>query len=177
LSAAIGLDAFGFGRFLNAASRTASVGSAIHLPIFDGGELRAQLKGRYAEFDYAVATYNQTLIGALSGVATELAQIRSSDAQLGDAQAAQQAASDADRLATTQYKAGLTNQLTVLNADVTALNADEAIANLKMNRRDQQIELASALGGGYVDTSAGTDHHADAARASASQVNPTVAAR
>ncbi|CAG9243391.1 MarR family transcriptional regulator [Paraburkholderia unamae] len=161
LSAAIGLDAFGFGRFLTAASRTASAGPAIHLPIFDGGELRAQLKGRYAEFDYAVAAYNQTLIGALSGVATQLAQIRSSDAQLVDAQTAQQAARDADQLAITQYKGGLTNQLTVLNADVTALNADEAIANLKMDRRDQQIALASALGGGYVDTSA---HAAVAAR-------------
>ncbi|MBB5503859.1 efflux transporter outer membrane subunit [Paraburkholderia atlantica] len=177
LSAAIGLDAFGFGPFLSAASRTASVGPAIHLPIFDAGELRAQLKGRYAEFDYAVATYNQTLIGALSGVATQIAQIRSSDAQLGDALAAQQAASDADRLATTQYKAGLTNQLTVLNADVTALNADEAIANLKMNRRDQQIQLASALGGGYVDTSAQTGHHGDVAAAPTSQVKSAVAAR
>ncbi|MBB5424742.1 NodT family efflux transporter outer membrane factor (OMF) lipoprotein [Paraburkholderia sp. JPY158] len=177
LSAAIGFDAFGFGRFLSAASRTASVGPAIHLPIFDAGELRAQLKGRYAEFDYAVATYNQTLIGALSGVATQIAQIRSSDAQLGDALAAQQAASDADRLATTQYKAGLTNQLTVLNADVTALNADEAIANLKMNRRDQQIQLASALGGGYVDTSAQTGHHGDVAAAPTSQVKSAVAAR
>ncbi|WP_233801523.1 efflux transporter outer membrane subunit [Paraburkholderia sp. HP33-1] len=174
LSAAIGFDAFGFGRFLSAASRTASVGPAIHLPIFDAGALRAQLKGRYAEFDYAVASYNQTLIGALSGVATQLAQIRSSDTQLVDAQAAQQAARDADQLAITQYKAGLTNQLTVLNADVTALNADEAIANLKMNRRDQQIELASSLGGGYVDTSATTGLHADVA---ASQVKPVVVAR
>lgn len=162
LSAAIGLDAFGFGRFLTAASRTASAGPAIHLPIFDAGELRAQLKGRYAEFDYAVAAYNQTLITALSDVAMQLAQIRSSDAQLVDAQAAQQAAQDADRLAITQFKAGLANQLTVLNADVTTLNADEAVANLKMNRRDQQIALASALGGGYVDTSAVVTRGADA---------------
>jgi NodT family efflux transporter outer membrane factor (OMF) lipoprotein len=173
LSAAIGFDAFGFGQFLNAASRTISAGPAIHLPIFDAGQLRAQLKGRYADFDYAVATYNQTLIGALTDVATRLAQIRSSDAQLVDVQAAQQAAQDADRLAITQYKAGLTNQLTVLNADVTALNADEAIANLKMNRRDQQIALASALGGGYVDTSANASHGADAA----ALTNPVVAAR
>ncbi|MBN3778947.1 efflux transporter outer membrane subunit [Burkholderia sp. Ac-20345] len=173
LSAAIGLDAFGFGRFLSAASRTASAGPAIHLPIFDAGALRAQLKGRYAEFDYAVATYNQTLVGALSDVATQLAQIRSSDAQLVDANAARQAAQDADRLAITQYKAGLTNQLTVLGADVTALNTEEAVANLTMNRRDQQIALASALGGGYVDTSAATDHSADAA----ASAHPVVAAR
>lgn len=153
LSAATGLDAFGFGRLLTAASRTESAGAAIHLPIFDGGALRAQLKGRYADFDYAVATYNQTLVTALSDVATQLAQVRSTDAQLVDAQAAQDAARGADRLAITQYKAGLTNQLTVLSADVNALAADQAVANLKMNRRDQQIALAVALGGGYTDTS------------------------
>jgi NodT family efflux transporter outer membrane factor (OMF) lipoprotein len=163
LSAAIGLDAFGFGRFLTAASRTASVGPAINLPIFDAGELRAQLKGRYADFDDAVATYNQTLISALSNVATQLAQIRSSDVQLGDAQAAQQAAREADDLAITQYKGGLTNQLTVLNADMNALQADQAVANLLMNRRDQQIALASALGGGYVDASSESIRTADSA--------------
>ncbi|RQH04420.1 efflux transporter outer membrane subunit [Paraburkholderia dinghuensis] len=163
LSAAIGLDAFGFGRFLTAASRTASVGPAIYLPIFDGGALRAQLKGRYADFDDAVATYNQTLISALSNVATELAQIRSSDLQIGDAQAAQQDARGADELALTQYKGGLTNQLTVLNADVLTLQADQAVANLLMDRRDQKIALASALGGGYVDRSSDATHRAGSA--------------
>ncbi|WP_233855448.1 efflux transporter outer membrane subunit [Paraburkholderia sp. HD33-4] len=163
LSAAIGLDAFGFGRFLTAASRTASVGPAIYLPIFDAGALRSQLKGRYADFDDAVATYNQTLISALSNVATQLAQIRSSDAQIGDAQAAQQDARQADELALTQYKGGLTNQLTVLNADVLTLQADQAVANLLMDRRDQKIALASALGGGYIDTSSDATHRVDPA--------------
>ncbi|MFM0100066.1 efflux transporter outer membrane subunit [Paraburkholderia nemoris] len=184
LSAAIGLDAFGFGRFLSAASRTASAGPAIHLPIFDGGQLRAQLKGRYADFDYAVATYNQTLVTALSEVATQLAQIRSTDEQLGDAQAAQEAARGADQLALTQYKAGLTNQLTVLNADTTALAADQQVANLKMNRRDQQIALAAALGGGYTDSadssaqgSVAVSATPVASAASAVQTNPVVATR
>jgi NodT family efflux transporter outer membrane factor (OMF) lipoprotein len=153
LGAAIGLDAFGFGRFLTAGSRTASVGPAIHLPIFDAGELRAQLKGRYADFDHAVALYNQTLVTALSEIATQLANVRATDAQLVDALAAQNAAREANRLALVQYKAGLTNQLTVLNADVSALAADQAVANLRMDRRDQQIALASGLGGGFVDTS------------------------
>src|SRR5471032_2627917 len=156
LSASIGLDAFGFGRLLTAASRTATAGPAIHLPIFDAGALRAQLKGRYADFDYAVATYNQTLVTALSDVATQLAQIQSTDAQLVDAETAQDAAHRADELALIQYKGGLTNQLTVLNADMNALSADQAVVDLKMNRRDQQIALAAALGGGYTDTSANT---------------------
>ena len=106
LGAAIGFDAFGFGRFLTASSRTASAGPAIHLPIFEGGELRAALKGRYADFDYAVASYNQTLIDALNNVATDLAQIRASDAQLTQAEGALQAAQQADHLALLQYQAG-----------------------------------------------------------------------
>jgi NodT family efflux transporter outer membrane factor (OMF) lipoprotein len=156
LSASLGLDAFGFGRLLTAASRTVTAGPAIHLPIFDAGALRAQLKGRYADFDYAVATYNQTLVNALSDVATQLAQIHSTDAQLVDAQTAQEAAHRADELAIIQYKGGLTNQLTVLNADGNALSADQAVVDLKMNRRDQQIALAAALGGGYTDTDPST---------------------
>ena len=187
LSAAVGLDAFGFGRFLTAASRTANAGPAVHLPIFDGGELRAQLKGRYADFDDAVAGYNQTLVTALSEVATQLAQIRSTDTQLGDAEAAQDAARSAYQLALAQYKAGLTNQLTVLNADTNALAADESVANLKMNRRDQQIALAQALGGGYTEdtgasaeANAGTGERSNTSSqpdASAARPNPVVAAR
>ncbi|SEA91360.1 efflux transporter outer membrane subunit [Paraburkholderia sartisoli] len=180
LSAAIGLDAFGFGRFLTAASRTASAGPAIHLPVFDGGQLRAQLKGRYADFDYAVATYNQTLVTALSEVATQLAEVRSTDAQLVDAQIAEDNARRADQLALTQYQAGLTNQLTVLNADMNALAAGQAVANLKMNRRDQQIALAVALGGGYTDTSsdAATNAGSNAGSTHAVQAsNPVVAAQ
>jgi outer membrane protein TolC len=76
-------------------------------------------------------------------------QVRSTDTQLVDARAAQQASHSADELAVKRYAAGLTNQLTVLNVDVTALQAEQTVVNLRMNRRDQQIALAEALGGGY----------------------------
>ncbi|SFI32451.1 efflux transporter, outer membrane factor (OMF) lipoprotein, NodT family [Collimonas sp. OK307] len=152
LSAAIGLDAFGFGRFLSAASRTVQVGPAIHLPIFDGGALRAKLKVSYADFDLAVANYNRTLVAALSDVATQLSRIRSNDAQQTDAQVAVQAADRAYQLAASQYKAGLTTQLTVYQARINALSSQQNLINLRMNRRTQQIALAAALGGGFVDT-------------------------
>jgi len=156
LSAMIGLDAFGWGRFLHAASRTASAGAAIHLPIFDGGALRAQLKGRYAEFDFAVANYNETLVNALTDVATQLAEIRSVDTQIVNAVRTDTAAQRALTLALAQYKAGLTTQLTVLNAQTNALASSQVVANLRMTRRDRQIALAAALGGGYTDTSDST---------------------
>ncbi|GMG93452.1 efflux transporter outer membrane subunit [Cupriavidus metallidurans] len=149
LSAAIGLDAFGWGRFLHAASRTVSAGPAIHLPIFDGGALRAQLKGRYADFDFAVANYNDTLIQALTDVATQLSDIRSVNAQIINAVRADEAAQRALKLAMAQYRAGLTTQLTVLNAQTTALASSQTVTTLRMQRRDRQIALAAALGGGY----------------------------
>jgi NodT family efflux transporter outer membrane factor (OMF) lipoprotein len=149
LSAAIGLDAFGWGRFLTAASRQIQAGPAIHLPIFDAGALRAQLKGRYADFDYGVATYNQTLVNALSDVATQVTQIRSDDRQLVDARQALDAQTKAYQLAVVRYKAGLNEQLQVLNADDNRLAAETSVVNLEMGRRDGQIILIKALGGGF----------------------------
>jgi len=164
---------------LNMSSSTETAGAAIHLPIFDGGALRANLKGQYADFDSAVASYNQTLISALSEVATQVAQIRSTDEQLVTAQVAEEQSRGAYDLAIIQYKGGLTNQLTVLSADINALSSEQEVTNLRMSRRDQQIALAAALGGGFSDASSATtasspDHDAhdphgsdDAARVSA----------
>lgn len=149
LSAAAGLDAFGWGRFLTAGSRQVQAGPAIHLPIFDAGALRSQLKGRYADFEFDVATYNQTLVNALSEVATHVAQIHSTDRQLVDARQALGAQTKAYQLALIRYKAGLNQQLQVLNADDSRLAAETAVVNLEMNRRSMQIGLIKALGGGF----------------------------
>jgi NodT family efflux transporter outer membrane factor (OMF) lipoprotein len=149
LAAGFGFDAFGWGRFLNVASRQAQIGPAIHLPIFDAGALRAQLRGRYADFDLDVANYNQTLIGAFQDVATQVSSIRSADKQLVDAQRALDASTNAFQLAVIRYKAGLSEQLQVLNADQNRLAAEQTVANLKAQRRDEQMALIKALGGGF----------------------------
>ncbi len=155
LSAAAGLDAFGWGRLLTAGSRQIQAGPAIHLPIFDAGALRSHLKGRYADFDYDVATYNQTLINALSDVATQVTQIHSADRQLVDAQQALDAQTKAYQLALVRYKAGLNQQLQVLDADNNRLAAETAVVNLQMGRRNMQIGLIKAMGGGFDASHAG----------------------
>jgi NodT family efflux transporter outer membrane factor (OMF) lipoprotein len=170
LAAGFGFDAFGWGRFLTSASRQIQFGPAIHLPIFDAGALRSQLKGRYADFDLDIANYNQTLINALSDVATQVSSIRSIDRQSGDAQRALDASLKAWELAVIRYKAGLSPQLQVLTADQNRLAAEQTVTNLKMKRRDLQIALIKALGGGFDATQTGlvvpTDAPASAAHAS-----------
>ncbi|MFP6558687.1 efflux transporter outer membrane subunit [Paraburkholderia sp. B3] len=155
LAAGFGFDAFGWGRFLNVASRQAQLGPAVHLPIFDAGALRAQLKSRYADFDLDVANYNQTLIGAFQDVATQVSSIRSSDRQLVDAQHALDASTKAYQLAVIRYKAGLSEQLQVLSADQNRLVAEQTVTDLKAQRRDEQMALIKALGGGFDATDAG----------------------
>ena len=155
LSAGFGFDAFGWGRFLTASSRSMQFGPAIHLPIFDAGALRSQLKGRYADFDLDVANYNQTLINALSDVATQITTIHSIDQQSSDAQLALDASTKAYQLAVIRYKAGLSEQLQVLTADQNRLAAEQTVTNLKMRRRDVQIGLIKALGGGFDATQTG----------------------
>jgi NodT family efflux transporter outer membrane factor (OMF) lipoprotein len=171
LAAGFGFDAFGWGRFLTASSRQIQFGPAIHLPIFDAGALRSQLKGRFADFDLYVANYNQTLINALQQVATQVSSIRSIDQQEGDAQRALDASSKAYQLAVIRYKAGLSPQLQVLTADQNLLAAEQTVTGLKMRRRDMQIGLIKALGGGFDATQTGlvvpTDAPASATAATA----------
>jgi outer membrane protein TolC len=99
--------------------------------------------------------YNQTLIDALSDVATQVAQIHSTDRQLVDAQHALDAQTKAYRLAIVRYKSGLSEQLQVLNADDNRLAAETAVVNIQMNRRNMQIALVKAMGGGFDASRAG----------------------
>jgi NodT family efflux transporter outer membrane factor (OMF) lipoprotein len=153
LAAAVGYDAFGWGRLFNASSRSIQAGPAIHLPLFDGGSLRAQLKDRYAGYDVAVADYNQTLIGALNDVATQVATLRAIEEQQRTAQSAYDASRRAYDLEIIRYKAGLDPQLQVLSADVARLEQSQRVATLRMQRLDAQIALVQALGGGYTASS------------------------
>jgi NodT family efflux transporter outer membrane factor (OMF) lipoprotein len=149
LAAAFGYDAFGWGRLFSGSSRQIQAGPAIHLPLFDGGALRAQLKDRYADYDTAVAAYDQSLISALNDVATQVATIRAIEQQQATAQSAYDASRRAYDLEIVRYKAGLDPQLQVLSADVARLEQSQRVATLRLQRLDAQIALIQALGGGY----------------------------
>ncbi len=109
LAAAFGFDAFGWGRFLQASSRQMQFGPAIHLPIFDAGALRSQLKSRYADFDAGRRELQPDARSTrLSDVATQVSSIRSIDQQIGSThERALDASTKAYELAVIRYKAGL----------------------------------------------------------------------
>ncbi len=123
--------------------------AAVTLPIFDGGVLRAQLKGHYAQLDEQIALYNSTLNKALGEVAEHITLIHSVDKQLKVQKNALSASRRAFELAQKQYEFGLTSQIVMLNAETHYLEEQQARLQLIRSRRDLQIALIKALGGGF----------------------------
>ena len=148
LAAMVGLASGGLSNLFNADSAFVQGGPAISLPIFDGGALRSQLARSDAEYDLAVAGYNQSLVGALHEVADALQNARALDAQITSAETATTAARAAWQLAQTRYHAGLGTQLDVLAAQQPLLQLEQLLAALHAQRLTATVDLDRALGGG-----------------------------
>ena len=146
-----GLTSLGLSSFLQGSSSIAGVGPALHLPIFEGGRLNANLAGRSAEADLAVTSYNRTLVDAVHDLADAVASIHGL-ARTSDEQArARSATNQAYELAVIRYRAGLGNYLTVLTAQTQQLVQDRLDVDLKARAYALDVNLVRALGGGYVD--------------------------
>jgi NodT family efflux transporter outer membrane factor (OMF) lipoprotein len=151
LSAFVGLASIGLNNLVKASSEQYGIGPALTLPIFDGGRLRANLRGKSADLDAAIESYNGAVIDAVHDAADQISSVRSIERQQAQQVNALAASESAYDLATQRYKAGLGTYLTVLNAEASVLNQRRLGADLKARALDVQIGLIRALGGGYVE--------------------------
>jgi NodT family efflux transporter outer membrane factor (OMF) lipoprotein len=149
LVAFAGFSSIGLGRLIQTGSEQWGVGPAIRLPIFEGGRLRANLRGKTAELDAAVESYNSAVIDAVHEAADQLASAQSIARQQMQQAAAQTAAESAYEIALQRYKAGLSSYLNVLSAETTVLAQRRQAVDLAGRSLDTQVALIRALGGGY----------------------------
>ena len=149
LVAFAGYQAIGFGNLLKSGSQQWGVGPAIRLPIFEGGRLRANLRGKAADQDAAIESYNATVIDAVRDVADQVASAQSITRQQTEQRNAQTAAEGAYDIAVQRYRAGLGNYLNVLTAETAVLAQRRLAVDLAARALDTQVALARALGGGY----------------------------
>ncbi len=150
LTAFAGFASLGVSRWFESGSATYGIGPAVHLPIFEAGRLRANLKGKTADYDAAVLSYNQAVLDAARDVADQVASLQSLAVQRREQKDAQAAAESAFDLATQRYKAGLANYLTVLTAENAVLAQRRAATDLAARALDLDAALNRSLGGGYV---------------------------
>lgn len=131
-----------------------TVGPAISLPIFHGGELSGRYRGARAVFDEAVANYDKTVLGAYQEVADAVTGRRILYQRLTEARAAQTASEEAYSIAQKRYQGGLSTYLDVLNVEDQLLAARQSVAELEASAFTLDIALIRALGGGFADSGA-----------------------
>lgn len=149
ISSMAGLVAPSSIKLLSLRNRFYTVQPALSLPIFEGGALRANLAGKDAARDIAVAQYNQTLVHAINQVASQVDELRSLTAQVRDAESARASAADAYALAMKRYRAGVGNYLEALSVRQELIAAEQQLASLQTRRVNAWVMLNEALGGGF----------------------------
>ena len=149
LTAFIGVQSLGLDMLAKSGSTLGGIGPAISLPIFDSGRLQGAYRGARAEYDAAVATYDQTLTRALQEVADSAVSARALDARLGKSREALTASQAAYQLARQRYARGLGTYLDVLTAEDTLISNRRTVADLETRAFTLDVALVRALGGGF----------------------------
>jgi outer membrane protein TolC len=121
----------------------------VTLPIFEGGRLRANLRGARADYASAAASYDQTLTEALKEVADAAASERALAARLSESSTALAADEAAYSIARLRYEGGLANYQSVLLAEDAVLASRRTVVDLKARAFTLDVQLVRALGGGY----------------------------
>ena len=149
LSALIGFQAFGLGNLFASGSSFGSVSPAVSLPLFHGGALQGQYRGRRGQYDEAVALYDASVIKALRETADAVTSQKKLVSRLEQSRRALADFEEANRLARQRYEHGLATYLDVLSAEESVLGARLAVADLETRAFALDVQLIRALGGGF----------------------------
>jgi NodT family efflux transporter outer membrane factor (OMF) lipoprotein len=149
LTALIGLQSFGLGSLLSGGSTFGSVSPAVSLPLFHGGALQGQYRGRRGQYDEAVALYDASVIKALRETADSVTSQKKLVSRLAESRSALADFEDANRLARQRYEHGLATYLDVLSAEEGVVNARLKVAELETRAFTLDVQLIRSLGGGF----------------------------
>ena len=135
----------------SAANRAWSFGPSISLPIFDMGRNQANLEAARAAREIAVAQYEKAIQTAFREAADALAGRATLADQLAALQAQAVAERDRFRLADLRYRNGIANYLDLLDAQRSLFAIEQALAQVRLAQRANEVQLYKALGGGWTD--------------------------
>ena len=149
LSGSDGFSSSTLSKFFSAANNSWSIGASIAQTIFDAGATSARVRAARAAYDVNVANYRQTVLTAFQQVEDNIAALRVLEAEYDLDLSASQNADEAEKIVNNQYQAGQVDFTTVVVAQNTALQARRNVIQTAGARMVAEIDLISALGGGY----------------------------
>ncbi|HEY6228885.1 MAG TPA: efflux transporter outer membrane subunit [Verrucomicrobiae bacterium] len=144
-----GLESISAGSLFNASSRVWAVGPSIHVPIFEGGRLRADLRRTQAAYEETVANYRQDVLGAFQQVEDNLSAQELLKQEFTAKQEALNASRRTLRIAENRYKAGLVTYLEVATAQNDELGREREVARIHGERLVTAVALIKSLGGAW----------------------------
>ena len=124
------------------------VGNVVQ-PLWQGGRLRAEVKGAEARGAEVLAQYATLALGAYAEVETALAAEEYLRERVGHLMESVQQARAAERLADERYRAGLEDYITVLDSQRSAVNAEGELIGVRRLRLENRVDLYLSLGGGF----------------------------
>jgi multidrug efflux system outer membrane protein len=139
----------GLSNLFTAGSRVFGLTPAVHLPIFEGGRLKANYGASRAQLEAAIAQYNVTLTDAARDVATQAVTAQ----QIAARRAKQETQVQANRALVTTADAraarGTQDARQGLAAEAQLLQQRDQAVSLHAQALSTDLALIKALGGGY----------------------------
>ena len=145
----IGLDSLIFGNLYSAKAYVAHFGANTAWTLFDGGQIRQNIKVENAIQEQALAFYESSVIAALGDVENALIAYANEKFRNAALVAAVNAGEGALDLALKQYSSGLVDFQAVLDSQRSLLSAQEQLAASDGEITSNTIRLYKALGGGW----------------------------
>jgi outer membrane protein, multidrug efflux system len=157
ITAAAGFESATIGDLFNWSTRAfvlgPLVGTALTVPLFDGGRRKGNLANARAVYEEDAANYRQQVLVAFQEVEDNLADLRILKDQTHTQSDAVAASTRAAQLSRTQYTEGAINYLDVIDAQRTVLQSQLSAVQLSGVQVVSTVHLIRALGGGW-DTAA-----------------------
>jgi outer membrane protein, multidrug efflux system len=133
-------------------SRFWAIGPSLTLPLFQGGQLSANLRQAKAAYEETVARYRQTVLTAFADVENNLVAEYLLASQYEQVMAASKAARKQLEIAGNRYDAGLVTYLEVATAQNTSLGIERSGMRLRGQQLVAAVALIKSLGGGWQQT-------------------------
>ena len=131
------------------ASRFGLVGAQLSIPIFEGGQLRSQVRVADYRAQQAIVTYRQTVLAAFHDVDNAMTTYALDQRRTIDLDRQLQDSRHGRDLARDRYVAGLGAYIDVLNAEHQANQAELDLAQSSVTASTDLVALFKALGGGW----------------------------
>ncbi len=149
LVALTGLQTIRFHELLKDKSFYGVWGPAIHLPIFDGGFLKANLGTQKTQYQILVSEYEEKILNATKQVLDAKSSFQIIHEQLLSIRAIKERAYDIVQLTDKKLRGNLSSKFDLINAKASYLDVVDREVELQFLSLHAFLNLIRALGGGY----------------------------